>query len=111
MSVDTGCRREGTVKNIQSVDDTGNPAQDGQTDVDQEISTATALQEDTQRGQDDRKDDLADIAIIRKLAVWPEALDRSLSNQEVGGENTHEAVKGMVMRYVFCADESKIDCW
>ena len=111
MSVDTGCRREGTVKNIQSVDDTGNPAQDGQTDVDQEISTATALQEDTQRGQDDRKDDLADIAIIRELAVWPEALDRSPSDQEVGGENTHEAVKGMVMRYVFCADESKIDCW
>jgi hypothetical protein len=45
------------------VDNTRNPTQDGQTDVDQEISTTSALQEDTQRRQDDGEDDLADIAV------------------------------------------------
>lgn len=43
------------------MNDTGNPTQDGQTDVDQEIRTATTLQEDTQRGQDDGEDDLANV--------------------------------------------------
>lgn len=46
---------------IQGVDDTGQPTKDGQTDVDQEISTTSALQEDTQRRQDDGEDDLADV--------------------------------------------------
>jgi hypothetical protein len=45
------------------VDNTRNPTQDGQTDVDQEVSTTSALQEDTQRRQDDGEDDLADIAV------------------------------------------------
>jgi len=45
------------------VDNTGNPTQDGQTDVDQEVSTASVLQEDTQRRQDDGEDDLADITV------------------------------------------------
>ena len=48
---------------VQSVDDTREPAKNGQTDVDQQISTTATLQEDTQRGQDDGKDDLADVAI------------------------------------------------
>jgi hypothetical protein len=48
---------------VHSVDNTGNPTQDGQTDVDQEVTTASALQEDTQRRQDDGEDDLADIAV------------------------------------------------
>ena len=46
---------------VHRVNDTGNPTQDGQTDVDQEIRAATTLQEDTQRGQDDGEDDLADV--------------------------------------------------
>lgn len=46
---------------IHGVDNTGNPTQDGQTDVDQEVSTTSALQEDTQRRQDDGENDLANI--------------------------------------------------
>lgn len=45
------------------MDDTGDPTQDGQTDVDQEVSTTSALQEDTQRGQDDGEEDLADVTV------------------------------------------------
>ena len=37
--------------------------ENGEQDVDEQISTAAALQEDTQRGQDDGKDDLADVAV------------------------------------------------
>jgi hypothetical protein len=45
------------------VDDTGKPTQDGQTDVDQEVGTTSALQEDTQRRQDDGENDLADVTV------------------------------------------------
>lgn len=48
---------------IQGVDDTGQPTQDSQTDVDQEVRITSLLQEDTQRGQDDGEDDLADVTI------------------------------------------------
>lgn len=44
------------------MDDTRDVTQDGQQDVDEEISTAAALQKDTDGGQEDGKDDLADIA-------------------------------------------------
>jgi hypothetical protein len=49
--------------NVACVDDTRDPSQDGQTDVDQEIGTTSALQEDTQRGEDDGEDDLADVTV------------------------------------------------
>jgi hypothetical protein len=39
-----------------------NVTENGQEDVDEEISIAAALEEDTQRGQDDGKEDLADVA-------------------------------------------------
>jgi hypothetical protein len=45
------------------VNDTGNPTQDGQTDVDQKISTTSSLKENTQRRQDDRKQDLANVTV------------------------------------------------
>lgn len=48
---------------VHGVDNTGNPTQDGQQDVDQEVSTTSALQEDTQGRQDDGEDDLADITV------------------------------------------------
>lgn len=48
---------------IQSVDNTRDPTQNGQTDVDQQVSTTAALQEDTQRGEDDGKNDFADITM------------------------------------------------
>lgn len=50
------------VKDIQSVDDTGDVTQDGEQDVDAEVSTASSLQEDTDGRQDDGKNDLEDIA-------------------------------------------------
>lgn len=45
------------------MDDTRDPSQDRQTDIDQEVSTTSALQEDTQRRQNDGEDDLADVTI------------------------------------------------
>ena len=78
--------KEEEKRNIQSVDDAGNPAQNSQTDVDQEISTASALQEDTQRGQDDGEEDLADVTVFRRLVAWTETqgserLERILTRQ------------------------------
>lgn len=44
------------------MDDTRDPTQDGQANVDQEISAASSLKEDAQRRQDEGEDDLADVA-------------------------------------------------
>jgi len=49
---------------VQGVDDTGQVAQDGEQDVDQQVGAAAALEEDTERRQDDGKDDLADVAVF-----------------------------------------------
>lgn len=43
------------------MDDTRNVTQNGQTDVDQQVSTASSLQKNTDRRQDDREDDLANV--------------------------------------------------
>ena len=43
------------------MDDTRNVTQDGQQDVDEKVGIATSFKEDTQRREDDGKDDLADI--------------------------------------------------
>jgi len=51
---------------VQSVNDTGNVTKDGEEDVDQEIRAATTLEEDTERWEDDGKDDLADIASSKR---------------------------------------------
>lgn len=47
---------------VESVDDAGDVAENGQADVDQEVGAAPALEEDTERREDDGEDDLADIA-------------------------------------------------
>lgn len=47
---------------IQGVNDAGNVTEDGQQDVDKEISTAAALEEDTKRRENDGEDDLDDVA-------------------------------------------------
>jgi len=44
------------------VDDARDVAKDGEEDVNQQIRTATTLEEDTKRWEDDGKDDLADVA-------------------------------------------------
>jgi hypothetical protein len=48
---------------VQSVNQTGNPTEQGQRDVDEQVNTTAALEEDTQRGQDNGKDNLADVAV------------------------------------------------
>jgi hypothetical protein len=43
------------------VDDTRDPTQDRQTDVDEEISTTSSLKEDSKRGKNEGEDELANI--------------------------------------------------
>ena len=50
---------------IQSVDDSRNVTQYCQQDVDEEVGVATPLKEDTQRWEEDGKNDLANVAIYR----------------------------------------------
>jgi hypothetical protein len=47
---------------VQSVDDAGDVAENGQEDVDAEIGTEAALKSNTERREDDGKEDLADVA-------------------------------------------------
>lgn len=47
---------------VQGVDDAGNETQDGQGNVDEQVGAAATLEEDSQRGQDDGEDNLADVA-------------------------------------------------
>ena len=47
---------------VQGVDDTRQVPENGQQDVDEQVGTAATLQEDTQRREDDSKNDLADVA-------------------------------------------------
>ena len=47
---------------VQGVDDAGNVTQDGEQDVDEEVGTASALEEDSDGREDDGKEDLADVA-------------------------------------------------
>lgn len=52
------------------MDYAGNVTQDGQEDVDEEVAVATLLEEDTQWGEDDGKQDLADITVPRLESVF-----------------------------------------
>ena len=49
-------------EDIQGVDDTGDVTQDGEQDVNEEVGSASALEEDTDGRQDDGEDDLDDVA-------------------------------------------------
>jgi hypothetical protein len=48
---------------VQGVDDTREVTEDGEQDVDEEVGSAATLKEDTQRREEDGKEDLADIAV------------------------------------------------
>jgi hypothetical protein len=48
---------------VQSMNDAGNKTKNGEQNIDQKITTAATLEEDTQRREEDGKDDFADIAI------------------------------------------------
>jgi len=43
------------------VDDTRDPTEESQEDVDEQVRSAATLEEHAKRGQDNRADDLADI--------------------------------------------------
>lgn len=47
---------------LQSMDDTRNVTEDGQEDVDEEVSSATTLEEDSDGWDEDGEDDLDDVA-------------------------------------------------
>lgn len=47
---------------VQGVDDSGDVTKDGEEDVDEEVGAAAALEEDTDGGEEDGEDDLADVA-------------------------------------------------
>lgn len=47
---------------IQRMNDAGNITQDGQEDVDAQVGIASTLEEDTQRREEDGKNDLANVA-------------------------------------------------
>ena len=51
------------------MDDARNISQYCQEDVDQEVGIAAALEEDTERWEDDGEDDLADVAVVRAASV------------------------------------------
>jgi hypothetical protein len=63
------------------VDDTRDITQDGQQNVDEEVGIATALKEDTKRGENDGKDDLADVAGGLLALLSPEAVHRKLAER------------------------------
>lgn len=44
--------------------------EDGQQNVDEEISTTSALKKDTERWEDDGENDLADIAIVESVYMF-----------------------------------------
>ena len=68
--------------------------QDGQEDVDAEVTAAPALEEDTKRGKEDGEDDLADIAVeVCQFRV------AARSGKRMAGEISYLAVKAMVTEW------------
>ena len=93
---------------VQSMNDTRDIAQDGQQNIDQEVAAASALEKDTQRWEDDGKNDLADITtrqskVSRRLHRTASSAKLSRAGRiareragESNREGTYEAVKGML---------------
>jgi hypothetical protein len=52
------------------VDDAGNVTQDGEEDVDEEISSAAALEEHSDWGNEDGEDDLDDVAVVGDIVSF-----------------------------------------
>ncbi|RDW82187.1 hypothetical protein BP6252_03299 [Coleophoma cylindrospora] len=99
-SYDYGNR--GIAINVQGVDDSRNVTQDGQQNVDQEISSASALEEDTKRWEDDGKNDLANIAEGKVSTMHWEGKERHgacATERSALREDAYLAVKGMMIVY------------
>lgn len=90
------------------MNDAWDPTKDGEEDVDQKITTASTLEEDTQRWEEEGKDDLADVAagngalVLMPVCQCLPAAPRLRANnvQQLGGagrdKKTYEAVKGIL---------------
>jgi hypothetical protein len=64
-------------RNVQGVDNAGNVTQDGQENVDEEVSAAATLEEDTKRRQNNGDNDLDNVTeqssvSTESLLVWPD---------------------------------------
>ena len=85
------------------MNDAWNPAEDGEQDVDQEITTDTTLEEYTQRWEDEGKDYLADIAAEFALAVLRLSyqlagrIEEKQRRDDRDDSSTYDAVKGILM--------------
>lgn len=79
------------------MDDTRQVTQNGEQDVNEEISVASALEEDTDRREDDGKNDLADIT------VWYQVKSASIQRcaSQGGRIEAYLAVKG-IFAVVMC---------
>lgn len=71
------------------MDDTRDVTQNGEQDVDEEISIAASLKEHSERGEDDGKNDLANIAVKRRVSFAGAERGR-------GRNTTYDAVKGIL---------------
>lgn len=78
------------------MDDTGDITQDGEQDVDEEISIASALEEDTQRWEDNGEDDFADVAGEKCIGQLELRYRGERAKSGKGRKRTYEAVKGMM---------------
>jgi predicted DNA binding CopG/RHH family protein len=78
-------------ENVQSVNDTRNITQDCEEDVDQEICSATSLEENTNWWENDSKNDLADITVKRMLVSRTHAKTNRYINIRCG-ERHFEAI-------------------
>jgi len=59
-----GVRRLVLENDVQCVDDSGKVAENGQQDVDEEVSSTATCEEDAERREEDGEDDLTDICSL-----------------------------------------------
>lgn len=77
--------------------DTGDITQDGEQDVDEEISIASALKENTKRREDNGEDDFADISVVETRWSARAPVAKSGKHRVRKGRKwTYDAVKGMM---------------
>lgn len=94
-----------TEEDAQGVDDAGDVAKDGQQDVDEEVGIATALKENTKRGQDDGEDDFDDVAAIVLAGPISKPCDTPPRADAPERERTNLPVKGMMAIFRCRCDE------
>ena len=71
-------------KHVQRVNDAGDVTQDSEENVDQEVGIAAALEEHTERGQEDGEDDLDDIAATGQVSGEAQRGDASSRGAATG---------------------------